>query len=368
MDTESLPVDAECGCIIRDSTVSEVNCVQRSSSDSSIKNDSKCYSKKISYSNGGAKTNLNDLHDSKQDKNDLIGYDKDNNDLSDKKEKSCSQNKKNHSNSKENYTAINYSRDQNAIKRSLLENTQKSVDCDDCQILSNNNALDLKSINLPPKLKKRGRPKGADLTVIGLPRKKKCNGKPLKFLRKPRQERDKQILSWILPDKLVKKALLGEKIGKKEAIGGIEPTTNLLDENVNWASVQRFFTKAAWGKVSDMIAELEKNPQWKCGACHKDLSTAASIICESCLVWYHLKCSGLTVSPKKVEWFCRLCYASCSTYTMLHNGNHRIEVIFCLYYKHYVDSHFFVSCRIFHQNHNPMSMSDQREGAANENW
>jgi len=60
-----------------------------------------------------------------------------------------------------------------------------------------------------------------------------------------------------------------------------------------------FFTKTAWGKVSDMIAELEKNPQWKCGACHKDLSTAASIICESFLVWYHLKCTGLTVAPKK---------------------------------------------------------------------
>ena len=130
-----------------------------------------------------------------------------------------------------------------------------------------------------------------------------------------------------MPDKLVKKALLGEKIGKKE---DIEPTTNLLDENVNWALVQQFFTKAAWGKVSDMIAELEKNLKWKCGACHKDLLTAASIICESCLVWYHLECTGLTVAPKKVEWFCRLCYASCSIQTMLCNGNGGIEVIFCL--------------------------------------
>ena len=74
-------------------------------------------------------------------------------------------------------------------------------------------------------------------------------------------------------------------VGEKEIIGDAEPTINLLDENINWASVQHFFTTAAWGKVSDMIPELEKNSQWKCGACHKDLSTAASIICESCLVW-----------------------------------------------------------------------------------
>ena len=148
--------------------------------------------------------------------------------------------KKNQSNPKVKYT---YSTGHDDIKGNLPENAQKSIDFDDCQIVSDNDAMDLKSISLPPKLKKRGRPKGADLTVIGLPRKKKCNSKPLTFLRKPCQERDKQILSWILPDELVKKALLGEKIGKKEAIADAEPTTNLLDENVNWASVQRFLLK-----------------------------------------------------------------------------------------------------------------------------
>ena len=37
-----------------------------------------------------------------------------------------------------------------------------------------NDSPDLKSIKLPPKIRKRGRPKGAGLTVIGLPKKKKC--------------------------------------------------------------------------------------------------------------------------------------------------------------------------------------------------
>ena len=111
------------------------------------------------------------LCDCKKNTNGLSDYNEDDNGLSDKKEKSCSQNKKNHSNVKVKYTAIDYSRGHDDIKGSLLANAQKSIDFDDCQILVAY-AMDLKSINLPPKLKKRGRPKGADLTVIRLPRKK----------------------------------------------------------------------------------------------------------------------------------------------------------------------------------------------------
>ena len=39
---------------------------------------------------------------------------------------------------------------------------------------------------MPPAMKKRGRPKGADKTVIGLPKKRKyCQGnKPVPFLKK----------------------------------------------------------------------------------------------------------------------------------------------------------------------------------------
>ena len=44
---------------------------------------------------------------------------------------------------------------------------------------------------MPPKMRKRGRPKGADKTVIGLPRKKmRTGGKPVPFLRKLPKERE----------------------------------------------------------------------------------------------------------------------------------------------------------------------------------
>ena len=42
----------------------------------------------------------------------------------------------------------------------------------------------LQEIKLPAKVRKRGRPKGAERTVIGLPRKKKRGNKPVPFLKK----------------------------------------------------------------------------------------------------------------------------------------------------------------------------------------
>ena len=167
--------------------------------------------------------------------------------------------------------------------------------------------VDLKSIKLPPKIRKRGRPKGAGLTVIGLPQKKRCidSDHPVKFLKKSIEEREKQILSWMLPDHLVTKALQTGVLEYEEVnCNSLEFSPSLLDENVNWASVQKFFTKEAWVKMTDLMVKLEEDPKWKCGACHKDLSLFESIVCESCLVWNHLKCVGLTAAPKRAVWFC----------------------------------------------------------------
>ena len=50
----------------------------------------------------------------------------------------------------------------------------------------------LENISLPPKQKKRGRPKGAEKTVIGLPVAKKAMKKgPLPFLKKQRKDKER---------------------------------------------------------------------------------------------------------------------------------------------------------------------------------
>ena len=148
------------------------------------------------------------------------------------------------------------------------------------------------------------------MTVIGLPRKKLCKDKPVKFLKKGKQEREKQILDWMLPDNLVAKAQQGYSLEAKELGDDLFFSLNLLDENVNWVSVQRFFTKSTWIRVTNAMMELAKDPQYLCGSCHKDLHLSHSIICEACLTWYHLRCPGLAVAPKRTDWFCRVCHST----------------------------------------------------------
>ena len=104
--------------------------------------------------------------------------------------------------------------------------------------------LNLSPLHLPPKIKVRGRPKGAGLTVIGLPRKKNIGNGPVKFMMKPLEEKELQILGWILPDNVVKQALHGKIVEVEEIpIDASELLPTLLDENVNWKLVEKYFTE-----------------------------------------------------------------------------------------------------------------------------
>ena len=51
-------------------------------------------------------------------------------------------------------------------------------------------STELQSIRLPSKMRKRGRPKGADKTVIGLPRKKSRGSRPVSFLYKGAKQKE----------------------------------------------------------------------------------------------------------------------------------------------------------------------------------
>ena len=122
------------------------------------------------------------------------------------------------------------------------------------------------------------------------------------------------ILSWFV-DRQVKDTVLARKRLIQEEDVEIKPEripASCLDENVCIQSVQKYFSEDAWAAVLQVIEVVGKNPVWFCGACSKaiDDENENSIVCDSCLSWFHFTCTGIKKNPKKKQWFCRQCHAS----------------------------------------------------------
>lgn len=71
----------------------------------------------------------------------------------------------------------------------------------------------------------------------------------------------------------------------------------------------QMFTQNAWAMVEDVYKQKVKKMNWICSVCYHHLNDAQSIACDSCLLWYHFKCCGVTKQPKTTTWFCRKCFA-----------------------------------------------------------
>ena len=101
--------------------------------------------------------------------------------------------------------------------------------------------INLNKIKLPPKMLKRGRPKGAGQTVVGIPKKKK-KIVPCAFIDKSLSEKQALILSWITTD-VDPKVLTGDvKIDSTN----FTLARNLLEDEVQIKLVKPLFEKSAW--------------------------------------------------------------------------------------------------------------------------
>ena len=111
-------------------------------------------------------------------------------------------------------------------------------------IIVSNDSLPLCAIKLPSKMCKRGRPKGADKTVVDLPKKRTAYSKLLPFNRLSVHDKEKAILSWLLSADIVNFALRGQLVDEDQI--EVRPellSPALVDENVELKLVQIFFTR-----------------------------------------------------------------------------------------------------------------------------
>ena len=199
--------------------------------------------------------------------------------------------------------------------------------------------IEFENLKPPPIMRKRGRPKGAEKTVIGLPRCKRFKGdqvrKPVAFLKKTTANREEGwwammlrvfvsymynlyfsvvMLSWFL-DRHVKEAVLARKRLVLEEDVEVRPEripATCLDEDVCIQSIRKYFSTDAWCTLTNVLDVLRSNLVWYCGLCAKEMcdETENSIKCDSCLTWFHFQCVGIKTGPKAKEWFCRHCRSS----------------------------------------------------------
>lgn len=166
----------------------------------------------------------------------------------------------------------------------------------------------LTGIKIPPKMCKRGRPKGAEKTVIGLPKKRRHESKLLPFLDMSVCNKEKVFVTrkkqsfygYLTQPAFVQCVLQGHVIGKEDIrLQATSLSTALLDDNVEVNLIRRLFTPDGWLSVKGEITNLKKNVSYSCGVCATDVGQAESICCDCCLLWCHLTCSGLNKPPKK---------------------------------------------------------------------
>ena len=117
------------------------------------------------------------------------------------------------------------------------------------------------------------------------------------------------MLSWFVEKAVIQAAITGGLIEEESVECRPEKVSNaVLDENVDIHLIRTYFSREAWMMIQDVLRCKREFPSWTCSVCQHDLHSEPSIICESCLEWYHFRCIGLTGQPKKKNWFCHSCH------------------------------------------------------------
>ena len=114
------------------------------------------------------------------------------------------------------------------------------------------------------------------------------------------------MLSWIVGEQGVVMVTEGQKVSAED-IRALQSTLSMKltdGENVNLRRIKKYFEKDAWQLLLDILQDMQHD-EWMCAACHENLMDCPSVGCDSCLDWYHMKCCGLSKTPKCKVWICR---------------------------------------------------------------
>lgn len=189
------------------------------------------------------------------------------------------------------------------ITNICVRSTQDRLVLNDNLILQQEQ-ISLSAVQVPASIKKRGRPKGSELTTIGLTRKKpqQSAGGPKPFLKMPVETKTKRVLQWLGVGQSDIKNVMATKIPIKKLMVAADSINNaVLDEHVDIYLVRPMFTATLWTKITKAVEDKRKANVWLCGHCNRDLQDGGCILCDCCLSWFHLSCCGVSRAPKKED-------------------------------------------------------------------
>lgn len=164
---------------------------------------------------------------------------------------------------------------------------------------------------MPTKLKRKGRPKGSQQTVIGLPKKRGKN-KLVPFFKRTVDEKEREILSWLVSVDSVMKASGGTLLDEEDLIGLSADSLpyRCLDDYVDLTIVQKNFTSSAWLYLLSIVKEKQQKGGYiLCTYCNVFITTENddAVECDFCLLWWHISCIKLKSKPKVKHWYCKSC-------------------------------------------------------------
>ncbi|XP_065840465.1 uncharacterized protein [Oscarella lobularis] len=117
------------------------------------------------------------------------------------------------------------------------------------------------SLKLPPPMLKRGRPKGADLTVIGLPSsKRRKSDQPLPFKKKSPHEKEKTILEWFVEKEVAHKAMHDKVLIEEEFVETRPERVPMkcTADDVAIHQVKKYFSFDGWKVVMNVYEVLKE--------------------------------------------------------------------------------------------------------------
>ena len=127
---------------------------------------------------------------------------------------------------------------------------------------------DIANISLPPRIQKRGRPKGSELTVIGLPKKKfrLQKSKCIAFERMSDIQKQSFVLSWFVDQRVIDQCVTKQHLIQEDEVELNPDLISLACKEVDIGTVHKFFSEKAWLAINQSVA-VRKKQEWTCNTC-----------------------------------------------------------------------------------------------------